>query len=191
MFSKIYCFIICFLTFAYTISAIEYDIQEIGTLQTRSSRAIAINNQGQILGEYNIDGTEQGRHVFVRARNGTFHEIFEDQSIIYENIPNTSRDVKIDWRYLTDDGKAYGTLTLQNANPILFMWDQNNGIVKLGTMPGREVIAINNKAQVLISFVIDTDNEGKQVVNPVIWENGKTTKLKGLEGDLGIPSGDS
>jgi hypothetical protein len=43
----------------------------------------------------------------------------------------------------------------------------------------------------LIGSVVTTNNEGKQRRNPVIWENGKITKLRGLEGDLGIESEES
>lgn len=56
-----------------TLGAIEYDIQDIGTLQTHSSQAIAINSQGQILGWYNIDGTPAGKRFFVRDPNGSYH----------------------------------------------------------------------------------------------------------------------
>lgn len=170
---------------------VEYEIQDIGTLQTRSSQAIALNNQGQILGWYNVDGTVNGKHLFVRNRDGSFHEIFEDPSIVYENIPQQHQSIKIDWRYLTDEGKAFGTLTLPNATPILFMWDKHNGMVKLGVLPGKEISAINNAGQVLIKCVESYNQNGKIIRQPVIWENGNITKLKGLEGNIGIESEES
>lgn len=169
---------------------IEYDIKDIGTLQTRESHAIAINNQGQILGWYNIDGSNNGKHFFVRDRDESFHEITEDFSIIYENIPQDLLNVRIDWRFLTDEGVAYGTFTLPNANPVLFMWNQYNGIVKLGNLPGKEIITINNAGQVLIKSIVENEN-GKSIRRPVIWQNGKITKLHGLEGGLGIESEES
>ena len=173
------------------LSAVEYEIRDIGTLQTRESKAIAINNQGQILGEYNIDGSEQGKHFFVRDRDGTFHEI--DESIIYKEIPQelkkTAR-IGIKWRFLADDGKAYGTFDNRFSFDLI-MWDQKNGAVNLGKLPGSDVKAINNRGQVLISSVITTNSEGKQMRNPVIWENGQITKLPGLEGNVGIESDES
>src|ERR1700722_5757255 len=175
-----------------------YEIQDIGTLQTRSSRAIAINNVGQILGEYNIDRTANGRHVFLRDRDGSFHEIVENPSIVYEDVPEKFHSIRIDWRYLTDDGIAYGVFTypdnateLKNANPILFMWDRQNGIFKLCQLPGKGIVKINNFGQVLLQTVFIYDKNGTPSKHPAIWENGKLTILYGLEGDLGIPSEES
>jgi hypothetical protein len=192
MFKKIYYVLICSLITisSFLTAEIEYDIQDIGTLQTHSSQVLALNNQGQILGWYNIDGSNKGKQFFVRDRDGSFHEIEEDYSLIYENIPKEQQSIRIDWRYLTDNGSAYGTFTLPNANPILFTWDQHNGLIKLGRLPGKEISAINNAGQVLIKSVVDSEN-GKSVKRPVVWQNGQVTKLKGLGGDLGIESEES
>lgn len=167
----------------------DYDIQDIGTLQTHSSHAIVLNNQGQILGWYNVDGSKDGKHYFLREQDGTFYEIVENSSV-YENISPQFYSVRIDWRFLTDDGKAYGTFTLPNVNPVLFMWDKDYGLVKLGTLPGKEISAINNAGQVLIKSVVESEN-GKSIRRPIIWQNGKISKLKGLGGDLGIESEES
>lgn len=170
---------------------LEYDIQDIGTLQTKASEAIAINSKGQILGWYNIDGSNDGKRYFVRDRDGCFHEIAENSSIVYENVPQQYYTIRIEWRYLTDAGNAYGTLTLPNgSNPILFMWEKHNGLVKLGVLPGKEVMAINNSGQVLIKSIGETEN-GKSIRRPVIWQNGQVTKLRGLEGNIGIESEES
>lgn len=160
---------------------IEYDIQDIGTLQTRSSQAIALNNEGAILGWYNIDGSKEGKHFFVRDRAGSFHE-----------IPNKENGVgwEIDWRYLTDDGKAYGTFDGNDNFSVLYRWDQHNGAVKLGNLPAKEISAINNNGQVLIQSVVENEN-GKLVRRPIIWTNGAITKLNGLEGNIGIASEES
>ncbi len=159
---------------------IEYEIHDIGTLQTRESNAIDLNNQGQILGWYNIDGTNAGKHFFVRNRDGSFFD-----------LPSKENSVEwdINWRYLTDNGEAYGTFD-DNANfAVLYMWDQKNGVVKLGNLPGKEISAINNSGQVLINSI--QENEGKSIRRPIIWQNGQITKLKGCGGDLGIESEES
>ncbi len=161
------------LVFSSFLSAkIEYEIHDIGTLQTHSSQAIALNNKGQILGWYNVDGSESGKHYFLRDKEGSFHE-----------IPGQ----EIAWAYLTNDGKVYGTSNNSSKKPTLYMWDYTTGLVKLGTLPGNEIAAINDAGQVLIKSVSETQN-GKSIIHPVIWENEKVTKLKGLEGDLGIQS---
>jgi hypothetical protein len=164
-----------------TQSNIEYDIQDIGTLQTHSSQAIAINNQGQILGWYNIDGSINGKHFFVRDRDGIFHELLNKENGI---------GCEIDWRYLTDNGKAYGTFEGNATYAVLYVWDQKNGVVKLGNLPGKEIATINNAGQVLIKSIVENEN-GKSVRRPVIWENGKIIKLRGLEGGFGIESEES
>lgn len=191
------------------LTAVEYEINDIGMLQTKASEAIAINNKGQILGWYNIDGSNEGKHFFVRDRDGSFREIAEDFSLIFENVPYPQLQeyvrnglIRIDWKYLTDDGRVYGVInppmgfegpflsSMFNSMSALFMWDQHNGVVKLGDLPGKEIMAINNAGQVLIKSVIDNEN-GKSVKRPVIWENGQITKLCGLAGDIGIESEES
>lgn len=160
---------------------LEYDIQDIGTLQTKASEAIAINNRGQILGWYNIDGTNTGKHFFVRDRDGSFHELPKNEK---------ASGWEINWRFLTDDGKAYGTFD-GNANySVLYLWDQFNDVVKLGNLPNKEIVAINNVGQVLIKSVVENEN-GRSMRRPAIWQNGQITKLRGLEGDIGIESEES
>jgi len=181
MFRKLFAFAVFPLLAAssFVSAAIEYEIQDIDTLQTHSSEAIALNNQGQILGWYNFDGSKKGKQFFVRDRDGSFHE-----------IPSKWRGGKtIDWQYLTDDGKTYGFNT-DDLYPVLFLWDQQGDIVNLGTLPGKEISAINNAGQVLIKSFKE-NQDGKLYCRPIIWENGKITTLKGLEGDLGIESEES
>lgn len=156
----------------------EYDIQDIGTIQTKESQAIALNNQGQIIGWYNIDGSTNGKHVFFRDNDGSFYE-----------LPQKTPDagLAINWQYLTENGNSYGTFAVNQATTALCMWDKRNGFVKLGIIPGKEISAINNCGQVLIKSVVENEN-GTSVFHPVIWDNGKTTKLNGLQGNMGISS---
>ncbi|QLH37316.1 MAG: hypothetical protein HWD61_15180 [Parachlamydiaceae bacterium] len=67
---------------------------------------------------------------------------------------------------------------------------QKNGIVKLGNLPGKDLVAINDTGQVLIKSIVENEN-GKSIRHPILWENGKITRLRGLEGDLGIESEES
>lgn len=177
MLSNLYTPLIAFfITVSSFLSAVDYEIHDIGTMQTHSSKAIAINNQGQILGWYNIDGSKEGKHFFVRDQDGSFHE-----------VPSKENGVEIEWRYLTNDGNAYGIFD-GNANfAVLYGWDQKDGLVNLGDLPGKEIAKINDAGQVLIKSVVENEN-GKSTRRPVIWHNGKITKLHGLEGNLGIES---
>lgn len=154
-------------------AATEYEIQDIGTLQTYSSRPIALNNQSEILGVYNLDGSKDGELVFLRDKEGLFSE-----------LPATVDGVRVSWGHLTDKGVVYGVKL--GPGVTLFMWDLKNGAVNLGPIPG-EIAAVNNNGQILISYTFDYV-DGERITHPVIWDNGEIIKLKGLEGDAGIPS---
>ncbi len=171
----------CFLTAAFCLSAMDYEILDIGTLQTSESQAIAINNEGQILGWYNIDGSSAGKHFFVRDQDGGFCEL---------PAKEPSLGLDINWKYLTDEGKIYGTVNVTTDSIALWSWDKKNGAVNLGLLPGTQISAINNAGQVLIESVIENEN-GKSVRRPVIWKDGIVTNLKGLSGDLGIEAGEA
>ena len=179
------------LAFSNLFANVEYDIQDIGILQTHSSQAIAINNQGQILGWYNLDGSKEGKQFFVRNRDGSFYEI------------QAQRNIPIEWKYLTNNGNVYGIFSRRTNAPIseanvsvLYMWDLHSGVVKLGDLPGvnqpgREIVTINDSGQVLISLLGWISKEGKLYKSPAIWHNGEITHLHGLVGDLGIEAEES
>jgi len=172
-------FICSFLFAAHFLSAtVDYEFHDIGTLQTHSSCPIAINNKGQILAWYNINGMKGEKTFFLREKNGKFYQ-----------IQSTYSGIAIDWKYLTNTGAVYGICKTGNMTS-LFMWEPINGIVSLGALPGKEIAAINDKGQVLIvSTNIKKDN--KSISRPAIWHNGKITYLKGLDGELGIESSES
>lgn len=160
---------------------VEYIIKDIDTLQTQSSQAIAINNQGQVLGWFNVDGASDSEHFFIRDKNGGFHE-----------IPNKTPDYKlaINWCHLNDDGKVYGTFLVNSNTTAFCSWDKYNGFIKLGILPVGEISAINDVGQVLIKYKIESEN-GRNIYNPITWYNGIVTALHGLEGDQGIESEES
>lgn len=153
-------------------------LNDIGTLQTHSSHPIAINDNGQILGWYDLDGS--GKRFFLRDLDGTFREI--------EKHPS---GWNIDWKYLTNTGKVYGKFNGVGQHGCLLAWDSTSGICNLGNLPGSEIKAINDIGQVLIESITGNDPTGKVIKYPVIWQNGMTTKLKGLEGNLGIETEES
>jgi uncharacterized membrane protein len=160
---------------------IEYKVHDIGTLQTHSSNALDLNNHGQILGWYNIDGSIGAKHFFVRDRNGDFHE-----------ISNSCEGMPIEWKWIKDNERVYGICNAgirhKDGCPTLFAWDKHNGVIKLGKMPGKEISAINNKGHVLVKTVFDTSANGMSIQYPILWDNGAITKLKGIEGGLGTES---
>lgn len=167
------------ISFASTLFSVNYEVRDIDTLQTHSSQAIAINNEGQILGWYNLDGTSNEKRYFVRNSDGNIQEI------------GTVNGLDIDWKFLTNNGKAYGKFNGTGPFGALFMWDRYDGIVNLGNLPGPDISAINDSGQVLIQFVTEQNQAGINSRYPVIWHNGKTTKLHGLVGNLGMESTES
>lgn len=152
-----------------------YSVHDIGTLQTRESTAIAINNRNQILGWYNVDGSNEGKHFFVRYMN-VAHEL---------QGKDTKTGLPIQWEYLTNLGMVYGYVDVSASVRDLYMWNESNGVVCLGSLPGKEIVSINDMGQVLIKAVA-TSKDGKSVRHPAIWHHGKVTVLPALSGNLGI-----
>lgn len=165
-----------FLMLFSTLGAIEYEIQDIGTIHTHSSRAIALNNQGQILGWYNIDGSNDDKIYFIRDKDGNFQLIPKNE---------VSNGPRINWQYLTDNGDVYGKINEETMNPTLFVWNSKNNIMNLGVITGN-ILTINNKGQVLIH--VPVNENGKSTYRSAIWHNGQLNYLKGAPGNLGIES---
>lgn len=128
---------------------------------------------------YGIEGTSyKDIYYFVRDREGNFK--------ILPKMYNES--YQICWEFLTNNGKVYG----RSHNPnfrMLFMWDEENGLVHLGDLP-TVIRAVNDLGQVLIESGYENEN-GKLIRRPIIWQNGKITKLYGLCDELGIESEES
>lgn len=156
-------------------AAVDYEVQDIGTFQTYCSKPIAINDAGEILGWFDLDGSGVYQYGFLRYGTGSF-----------SGVPLSVNGMDVEWKFLTNDGSAYG-IHLSGNTVTLFVWSQEGGAINLGKLPGNEVTAVNDSGQVLIKSVSDT-LDGKQICYPVIWEHGKITKLEGLPGNLGIPS---
>ena len=70
-----------FTTSSGVLNAVTYEIQDVDTLQTVASHAIAINTRGRILGWYNVDGTPQNKRYFVRDLNGNMVEIASESNL--------------------------------------------------------------------------------------------------------------
>lgn len=177
MLKKIYFLtIVSIFTFSNLIS-LQYDIQDIGTLQTKKSEPIAINAKGQILGSYVVDGVMKGKYYFLRNRDGKFNQL---------PVKDYCTGREINWLYLNDNGQVFGTFNVSNY-AVLYMWDKPNGLVNLGNLPTQEIMAINNSAQVLIKSIVEVEN-GRSITRPAIWQYGVLKSLRGLESEIGIES---
>lgn len=153
------------------IYAENYQIRDIGTLQTCSSEPIAINSKCQILGWYKLDIHQVRPQYFLRDEDGVLYD-----------IPSYDENTPIDWKFLINNGKAFGTF--KNASQhILFSWDKKNGIIRLANLPNGIIRAVNNSEQVLFNFY--NLNEGKTLSCPAIWHTGNMSILDGLVGALG------
>ena len=156
----------CLLMSASVLGAVEYDIQDIGTLQTHTSQAVDMNNEGQILGWYQVDSNQTGKRFFVRDRDGSFEEI----------------PTPCEWKYITNSGKVYG---FTNGGPA-YSWDKSVGVKNLGNPPKGLIVKVNDLGQMLIQSLASTENGN--ITQPVIWQNGTLTKLRRLAGNTGIES---
>lgn len=156
----------CLLMGTSILGAVEYDIQDIGTLQTHMSQAIDMNNAGQILGWYQVDEKAEKR-FFVRERDGSFQE-----------IPS-----QCEWKCLTSSGKVYGFA----KDGIAYSWDKRDGVTGLGMLPQGVIVKVNDLGQILIQS-ITSNEDGKKIIQPVIYKNGSIIKLRRLAGNTGIES---
>ena len=124
-----------------------------GTVGFRDTRAVAINEAGQIAGTFSNDFNES--HVFL-WQTGVFTNL---------SAPATFPTV----RALNDAGKVVGTAIYPDDNRRYpTMWTVF-GSTRLGTRHGTP-LAINSRGQVLI-------NTDGPVVTPFIWTDGAVTNL--------------
>lgn len=138
------------------LSGEDYTVSDIGTLESKSSEAIDLNNRGEILGTFNVDGSYNNTTYFFREESGRFHTI--------PSVPN----VDIKWKFLTDSSKAYGM-----ANKALYSWESSSLPQKIADLPSSDVISINNRGDVLLKEVSEIRN-GKTIYYSAIWNQSTT-----------------
>ncbi len=162
------------------IAASLYAITDLGTLSpdTTDTRANAINNLGQVVGRE--VGTDTAFHSFI-WENGKITQ-----------LPELSY-VDVVARSINDSGSIAGTVdptTVGQDNEQGFLWTKNASGGYDGAYYGdypnsleKYFRDVNNKNQVAGNFVYSRGATG--VSRAFYWENGTTTVLPTLGGDVG------
>ena len=141
----------------------RYEIVDFGLLETDSSKAIAINNAGQVLGKF----TDRGQpHIFLwDSKSGL--KILE--------LPNDSSCLK-----LNNNGQIAG---VHGGGKKVFFWDPATGFFDIGSFDDKykRVDEFNDKAQILFSS-LDHSHESREYYNgkdcPIfLWDQGFVINL--------------
>lgn len=154
------------------LSGESYEVQDIGTLESKSSEAIDLNNKGEILGFYYTNDSTKDKIYFFREESGRMYAIPSEP------------DINIDWKFLKDDGRIYGT-----ARKALYVWDKISKPKKVADLPNGDVVCISNGGEVLLQNLSEFCN-GKKIYFSAIWKKGEKeeviTNLYGLGGNMGL-----
>lgn len=139
----------------------EYEILDLGTLETDNSRPIAINDRGQILGIFESGGEN---YVFL-------WEMGEGLKIL--DMPGP--------QFLNNNGQLAGTVYLENhpgwKEGFGFIWSPDIGMLNIGSLGGQgaEIIDFNDKCQVVGTSNVNVSN--KYESHAFFWEHGVMTDL--------------
>lgn len=129
-------------------SITSYEIIDIGVLSMDGSRAIAVNDQGQVLGEIENEGRQS---IFLWDK---------DSGLQILKLPE-SRDL-----HLNNKGQIAGI----RSNEV-FIWDKATGFYNIGTFGINTFIkSFNDKGQLLIA---SDEPEGRIY----LWDRGETKEL--------------
>ena len=154
--------------------SMEYEIVDLGTLETDRSDARCINDLGQVCGTY----------VF----QGECHCFFWDpeKGVSCLDLPEGACPFKINNR-----GQIIGGFTIGKTTRRCFFWDPVTGFIDIGTLGGDEirVTGINDRGQVVGSS--DTGTGPTNERHAFLWENGSMKDLGTLCGDLCLHGNES
>lgn len=174
-YSRIYTLFICICAFTYDIDATApmYKVVDLGLQESDRSEAIAVNDNGQVVGSYWMFG------------NKYYFKWTEEDGIRLLDLPETAVI-----RVLNNAGQITGNYKDSTNKDRGFIWDVSSGFRDLGTLGGgwTRVYDMNNLGQVVgesesenISFV-----DGAREQHAFIWQNDSMQDLGALSGDLGF-----
>lgn len=149
-----------------------FRILDLGTLQTDSSAAFAINDNNQLVGKYELDNIE----YFFLWENGKIKLIDLPPRAIPKAINN---NCQICGQYITDAGCTRG-----------FIFDLEIGFLDLGSLGGSNswVEDMNESGEIVgyseTGKMSNIRSEFKEI-HAFIWKNGEIRDLNVLKGDIG------
>jgi len=155
------------------LSALEYEIIDLGTLETDRSEARCINDKGQVCGIYTFQGEQ---HFFLWDPK---------KGISCLDLPKGVNPIKMNNR-----GQIIGQFNVENTKLHAFFWDPATGFIDIGTLGGERtwVTDINDNGQVV---GYSNTGTGQNERHAYLWENGVMTDLGTLCGDLCLHGTDS
>lgn len=158
-------------------SDIEWEILDLGTLETEGSEACCVNDKGQICGTYH----------FLGKKNYYLWE--EGKGTICLDLPEGAVPFR-----MNNLGQIIGSY--EGENKRCFFWDPVQGVIDIISPLGRGIVVtgINDHGQVVGSFqtagknisnwcwrTLDRENAELQAF---FWEKGVMTELANLRGEL-------
>lgn len=171
---------ICFSAFLWaiaasgTLSASMYKFVDLGFQESDQSEAVAINDNGQVIGSYWIYGT---KYYFMWK---------EKEGISLIDLPETAVIT-----VLNNAGQIAGNYKNESGNDRGFIWDPNQGFSDIGTLGGdfTQLFDMNDLGQIVgvseskkISLV-----DGRKEQKAFLWANNVMIDLGALSGALGLP----
>ena len=130
---------------AFAARAQDYKVTKLPTLGGKLTRAFAINNQGQVVGQ--SDTPSSGWHAFVWSRNGGI-----------QDLGTLGGGVSVAYA-INDLGQVVGGADDSAYNSHAFLWTQSAGMQDLGALGVYSTASgINNKGEVVGSSQVGPTN---------------------------------
>lgn len=151
-----------------------FKLVDLGLFESDHSEVNAINDNGQLVGFYTI----QGKKIY----------FIWDQSegISLLNFPKTST-VKV----INNSGQIAGEFLDSKSCVHGFMWDRSLGFSDIGTLGGNvHVVGMNDLGQIVGHYELEGAsfvNENSTTAHAFMWEKGVIHDLGTLIGDMGLP----
>ncbi|MEB3340612.1 DUF3466 family protein, partial [Okeania sp.] len=141
--------------------ATSYTVVDLGTLGGSESKAWAINNQGQVVGDAETSSGEVRAFIFTDENDNGEVDAEEIQDI--RGSESKARDIN-------DRGQVVGFLP-PTSSPKAFVWDEENGMETLSGA-SRSAFGINNDGDIVGYFKVPPFN-----FHSIRWENGEAIPL--------------
>lgn len=151
-----------------------YKLVDLGLQESDQSEALAVNDYGQIMGDYRILGE---KHYFIWD---------EKKGIVLIDLPETSTIVR-----MNNAGQIAGNYKDASGFDRGFIWNRYEGYNDIGSLGGSvtRVHDMNDLGQIVGESTCEKISlvDGHHEQHAFLWQNGSMIDLGSLSGDLGLP----